>query len=922
MRPRTILFGLAAIVIAALVVLSLADQFFVDLLWFRTLGFEQVFATQVTAQIAIFAIAWLVAFAAIAASGLAAVGLSRDRERLHVVRRPDQMSEVNLPELIRALGERVPWKTIVMIAAAVLAILAAQGEAASWDLYLKSFYGVPFGLTEKAFGNDVGFYVFTLPLLEDLRDLFLLVIFLAGAAAVGVYWVRGALDFRESPPRVAPGAAAHLSVLLGLFFVQRAMSYWLARFGLLYHSNGVVFGLRYVDSILWRPGLWLLVALSLGAAIVCFSNAGAKGLRRPVIAAVMVFAPALILNFLQPVLERLIVKPDELRVERPFLVQNIAMTRRAYKLDGVDVKPFGGKGLLTMTSIQQDAPTIKNIRLWDPRPLLATYRQLQEIRLYYDFRDVDIDRYNIAADYTEVMLSAREMNIAQLPDNAQTWVNQHLKFTHGAGVAMSPVNAKDSEGLPIFYIKDIPANSSVGLKIDQPGIYFGEEPDNYVVVNSATPEFDYPSGTDNVFSFYKGSGGVPIAGFWRRLLFSFYYRDINLLVTENIVAKSKIMLRRNIIGRISYIAPFLHLDRDPYPVLHNGRIVWIVDGYTTSAHFPYSQRNGDGINYIRNSVKVVVDAYSGQTDFYVADPEDPVIRTWQRIFPLLFKPLTAMPADLRAHIRYPEDLFLIQAEIYSTYHMTDPQVFYNREDLWGFPRENYGGETVQMQPYYVIMRLPGESHAEYILMLPMVPQGRDNMISWLAARCDGTDYGHLFEYSFSKDKLFYGPYQIQARINQSPDISRQLSLWNQMGSKVVLGNLLVIPIQDSLLYVEPLYIRAENGQLPELQRVIASYSDRVVMGDTLDSTLQALFAGPVAPPAPTISKVAPQAPPAQQVAAASAPSQPPTPAELKDAASHYARALDALKSGDWTAFGDEMNRLGRDLGQQPAGANH
>ncbi len=910
--------GIAAIVIAALIVLSLADQFFVDLLWFNSLGFERVFATEVTAQIGIFALAWIVAFAAIAASGLAAVGLSRDRERLHVVRRPEQMSEVNLPELIRALGERVPWKTIVVIGAAVLAILAAQGEAASWDLYLKAIYGVPFGLIEKAFGNDVGFYVFTLPLLEDLRDLFLLVIFLASAAAIAVYWVRGALDFRESPPRVAPGAAAHISVLLGLFFIQRAMSYWLARFGLLFHTNGVVFGLRYVDSILWRPGLWLLVGLSLVAALVCFSNIVDKGLRRPVIAAVIVFVPALILNFLQPVIERLIVKPDELRIERPFLERNIAMTRRAYKLDGIDVKPFGGKGLLTMTSIEQDAPTIKNIRLWDPRPLLSTYRQLQEIRLYYDFRDVDIDRYDIGPDYTEVMLSAREMNVAQLPDNAQTWVNRHLKFTHGAGVAMSPVNAKDSEGLPIFYIKDIPANSNVGLKIDQPGIYFGEEPDNYCIVDSATPEFDYPSGSDNVFSFYKGSGGVPIAGFWRRLLFSFFYRDVNLLVTETIVAKSKIMLRRNIVGRISYIAPFLHLDRDPYPVLHNGRIVWIVDGYTTSDHFPYSQTTADGINYIRNSVKVVVDAYSGRTDFYVADPDDPVIETWQRVFPKLFKPLAAMPSDLRAHIRYPEDMFLIQSDIYSTYHMTDPQVFYNREDLWGFPRENFGGQTVPMQPYYVIMRLPGEAHAEYILMLPMVPQGRDNMISWLAARCDGADYGHLFEYSFSKDKLFYGPYQIQARINQSPDISRQMSLWNQMGSKVVLGNLLVIPIQDSLLYVEPLYIRAENGQLPELQRVIASYSDRVVMGDTLDSTLQALFAAGVAPAAPTIAKVAPQAPLQPPLAASAVRSAP----DIKAAASHYARALDALKSGDWTAFGDEMNRLGRELGQVPAGTNH
>ncbi len=923
MRPRTLLFIVAAIIIAALVILSLLDQFFVDLLWFRSLGYESVFATEIIAEVAIFAAVWVIAFVAILISGLVAIGLSRDRERLRVVRRPDQMSEVNLPELIRALGERVPWKTIVAIAAAILAILAAQGESASWDTYLQAFYGVPFGLTEKAFGNDISFYVFSLPLLEDFRDLFLLIIFLAAAVAIAVYWARGALDFRDSPPRVAPGAAAHLSVLLAFFFLQRGMSYWLARFGLLLHTNGVVFGLRYVDALLWKPGLWLLVILSIIAAFLCFTNIREKGLRRPVIAAVIVFGPALILNFIQPVIERLWVKPDELRIERPYLERNIAMTRRAYKLDEVDVKPFGGKGELTLASVHEDEPTIKNIRLWDPRPLIATYRQLQEIRLYYDFKDVDIDRYNIQGNYTQVMLSAREMNIAQLPDNAQTWVNQHLKFTHGSGLAMSPVNEKDSEGLPIFFIKDIPASSDAGFDVSQPAVYYGEEPDNYCVVDSATPEFDYPSGTKNVFSYYKGSGGVPVSGFWRRLLFSFYYRDINLLVTENIIAKSRIMFRRNITGRIAYIAPFLHLDRDPYPVVHDGHLVWILDAYTTSDHFPYSQRNADGINYIRNSIKATVDAYTGQTTFYVADPDDPIIRTWERIFPGLFKPLDAMPPDLHAHIRYPEDLFLIQADIYSTYHMVDPQVFYNREDLWGFPRENYAGQTVQMQPYYVIMRLPGEMHEEYILMLPMVPQGRDNMISWLAARCDGADYGHLFEYSFSKDKLFYGPYQIQARINQSPDISKQLALWNQMGSKVVLGNLLVIPVQDSLLYVEPLYIRAENGQLPELQRVIASYSDRVVMGDTLNSTLDALFTTGAAPIAPTIAEVTPSAPskPAQQFAAAARPAVS-APPDLKAAAGHYNRALSALRSGDWTSFGNEMSALGRELGQGPARPHH
>jgi uncharacterized membrane protein (UPF0182 family) len=907
MRRRTIVLSLAAVAIAALVVLSLIDRLLVDYLWYGRLGYGGVFNTTVGAEVAIFAIVWLVSFVAIFASGLVAIGNSRDRERLRVVRRPDEMVEINLPELIRALGERVPWRVIVAGGAAVLALFAAQGEASSWDVYLKGLYGVPFNLTEQAFGKDVGFYIFTLPLLEEIRDLFLMLIVLAAAMAIAVYWARGALDFKETPPRVTSGAAAQLSVLLGLFFVQRAMTYWLGRFDLLLHTNGVVFGLRYVDRILWQPGLWLLVVLSLLAAAMCVLNAREGGLRIPVAAFVVVFGPALVMNFIQPVIERLWVKPDELRVERPYLERNIAATRHAYKLDTVDVKPFAGQGALTPAALNEDSATVENIRLWDPRPLIDTYRQLQEIRTYYDFKDVDIDRYWIQGKYTEVMLSPRELNLDQLPDTAQTWVNQHLKFTHGAGLAMSPVNKKDTEGLPVFYVKDIPPASSVGFKIDQPAIYFGEERDSYTVVNSATPEFDYPKGADNVFSYYAGSGGVPVSGFWRRLLFSIYFGDINLLVTENIVSKSKIMFRRNIMSRIAYIAPFLNLDRDPYAVIHDGRMVWVLDCYTVSDHYPYSQRNTDQINYIRNSVKVVIDAYTGDTDFYVADPDDPIIKTWQRIFPAMFKPISAMPADLRAHIRYPEDFFLIQADTYRTYHMTDPQVFYNREDLWGFPRESYAGQTVPMTPYYVIMRLPGEKQAEYMLMLPMVPSGRDNMIAWMAARCDGADYGHLFEYSFSKDRLFYGPYQIQARINQNPEISRQLSLWNQMGSKVLLGNLLVIPIQDSLLYVEPLFIRAENGQLPELQRVIASYSDRVVMGDTLELTMAALFMNQQ-PPAPTIAKAVATEPASPQSLTQNAPR-----ADMQSAAEHYNRALAAIRAGDWSAFGAEMKKLGDEL---------
>ncbi len=925
MRPRIVLFSLAAIIIVILIVLGLADELLVDLLWFGVLGYRSVFLTQLGAQVTIFAGVWFVAFIAICTSGFIALGLSQERERLHIVRRSEEMTEVNLPELIRALGDRIPWRLLVLAASALLGLFAASGEASSWDTYLKGFYAVPFGHNDPAFGKNLAFYVFTLPLLEDWRDLFMLILFLTAVVTGMVFWARGALDFRDSPPRISRGAAAHFSVLLAFFFVQRAMNYWLSRPELLLHSNGVVYGLRYVDHVLWEPGLWLLVLLSLVAAAISLANLGQRGLRLPVIAAIALFGPAIFLNLIQPVIEKLYVKPDELRVEKPYLERNIALTRMAYHLDSVDVRQFDGKGTLTRASLERDAATINNIRLWDPRPLLATYRQLQEIRLYYDFLDVDIDRYWINGKYTEVMLSPRELNISLLPDNAQTWVNRHLKFTHGSGLTMSPVNAKDSEGLPVFYIKNIPAESDVGFKVPQPAIYFGQEPDSYAIVKAATPEFDYPLGADNVYSYYKGMGGVPVSGLLRRLLFSYFYRDINLLVTRNIIDGSRIMIRRNISDRVARLAPFLGQDRDPYLVLHDGRLVWIIDCYTTSDHFPYSQRNSEGINYIRNSVKVVVDAYNGTADFYVADPADPIIRTWQRIFPAMFKPISAMSGDLRQHIRYPEDYFLIQADIYRTYHMTDPAVFYNREDQWGFPRENYAGETVPMQPYYVIMRLPGETHDEYILMLPMVPESRgtvrDNMISWLAARCDGTDYGHLFEFAFSKDRLFYGPYQIQARINQNPDISQQYSLWNQMGSKVILGNLLVFPIENALLYVEPLYIRAENGQLPELQRVIAAYSDRIVMGSDLGSTLNALFTAPVETPPPTVSSVATQAVTTAMTSGSAAKAPAAVKGDLIGASMHYNRALAALRTGDWAQFGIEMQQLGAELGQ-PADSGH
>src|SRR5579875_394291 len=898
---------LALGVLAALGTLS---EFLVDLLWFSSLHYRSTFLTMVAARWVVMVVVGVVAFGVLVVNGALALSLSKEHRWPRVVRRPDEFVQINLPDLIRELEGRIPWRLLLVVVAALIALSIASNESSQWPVYLKALYAVPFHYQDPIYHRDIGFYIFVLPWLQDIRDLFFWLLPISAVLTGAIYWLRQAIDFTQSPPRISPSATKHLSILLGLFFIQRAFSYWVSRFELLLRGNGVVYGFRYVDKLLWRPGLWLLLVLSLVGAGLCFANINERGARKPVAAALIVFIPAFLLNLLQPAVEQFRVKPNELSLERPYLVNNIAFTRRAYKLDVIQVIPFAGLGKLSPELIKINEPTIKNIRLWDPRPLIATYRQLQEIRLYYDFREVDVDRYTIQGHYTQVMLSARELNPALLPENARTWVNQHLVYTHGFGLVMSPVTQKNQEGLPILFLKDVPPVSSVGLEVKEPRIYFGEEEDNYVVVDTAAPEFDYPKGASNVFAYYQGRLGINVGSFTRRLLFSYYFKDLNLLLTDAARANSQILIRRNIADRVNRLAPFLVQDRDPYIVLHDGRLSWIIDCYTVSDHYPYSEPNVDNINYIRNSVKAVVDAYTGEVTFYVADESDPVIQCWMRIFPKMFRPLAQMPAALRAHIRYPEDLFLIQADIYRSYHMLNPEVFYNREDLWGFPRENYAGQTVTMQPYYTIMRLPSEQKEEFILMLPMVPRGRDNMISWLAARCDGENYGKMIEYAFSKEKLVYGPYQIEARINQNPVISRQISLWNQMGSRVLLGNMMVTPVVDTLLYVEPLYLRAENGQLPELQRVIAACDDMVTMGVDLDDALAQFFNQPPSPGAEVAQKTVTQvSPPSATVPATSQGDQ------LKAANNVYHQALDALRSGNWAEFGTQMQRLGEILSQ-------
>jgi len=617
----------------------------------------------------------------------------------------------------------------------------------------------------------------------------------------------------------------------------------------------------------------------------------------------LLFALSFLQGIVPGVFQSYWVKPDELRLESRYIANNIAATRFGFGLEHISSAPFPAKGSLTREVIAANEITIQNIRWWDPRPLLDTYRQLQEIRLYYDFNDIDIDRYVIDGAYREVMLSAREMNQAKIPAEAQTWINQRFKFTHGNGIAMNPVNRFDEGGLPVFYVKDIPPVTLPELKISRPEIYFGEKTADYVVVGGDTKEFDYAKGQENVYNTYAGHDGVSLGSFWRRALFAWHYGDIKLLISDNVTGSSRILFRRLIQDRIRRIAPFLVLDHDPYLVVNEGRLIWLQDAYTVSDALPYSQRvQGGRVNYIRNSVKIALDAYDGNPVFYIADPNDPVLQTYQRIFPALFQPLERMPASLRSHIRYPEDLFTLQASVYGTYHMQDPEVFYNKEDLWNFPRESHKGQNATMQPYYTIMRLPGEQREEFILMLPMVPNNRDNMIAWLAARCDGANYGKVIEFAFSKDKLIYGPAQIEARIDQDTTISQQLSLWNQTGSRVIRGNLLAIPIEDTLLYVEPLYLSAESRQLPELKRLIATSGDRVVMAPDVQSLFAALLT---------------EEPKQTPVVASSSPAGPPRPQATlgpnSEALRHYRQALEALNKGDWRTFGVEMDLLQKSL---------
>ncbi len=881
-----------------LILLGLTSDFLVDWLWFSAIGYFGVFRTIIVAKVEVFFAVFVATAIILCLNGWLAFSFARSRWTAHAADfdwKPT--GATTLPEMLKLTRHRLPWRRIIVVGAVLLAMFVAWGEIGNWSVYLRFLNQVPYGASDPIYDKDISFYLFALSAYVAVKNWMFLTLFLSALFAGSIYWVFGDIEYDVQRPSMSPTAIAHGSVLLGFFFAVKAWSYGLDRYLLLYGDNGVVVGASYTDVHVEIPVLWLLIGLSIVAALAAWANVSVRTYRIPAAAVVLVLGSSFVLSEVIPGLfQRVFVKPSELQLEKPYIERNIALTRQAYDLHQITAKPFAAERDLTFKTLDANKATVDNIRLWDWRPLMDAYVQLQEIRTYYKFHDVDVDRYWLNGAYQSVMLSARELKASLLPPNAQTWVNTHILFTHGNGVVMSPVTRKNAEGLPLFYLRDIPPVAAGGPDIREPRIYYGEEADNYVVVKGSTPEFDYPKGKDNIYATYDGTGGVPIGGFLRKNLFAWHFSDINLLLSSYITGDSRVMIHRVIQDRVHTIAPFLRLDHDPYLVVSGGRLFWMQDAYTTSDYFPYAQpAQGLDLNYIRNSVKVVVDAYNGTVDFYLIDPTDPIAATYRRIFPGLFKPFAAMPSDLQKHIRYPEDLFLIQAQIYQAYHMEAADVFYNREDLWQFPRQPGGGGTVLMDPYYIIMRLPGETQAEFFLMLPMVPSRRDNMIAWLAARCDPPDYGKLIVYEFPKDKLVYGPFQIEALINQNTEISQQLTLWNQMGSRVIRGNLLVIPIENSILYVSPLYLRASQGQLPELKRVIAAYGDHVVMKETLAEALSALFEAGATSAVPSASAGTPLAGPVAGWA--------------REALDHYNKAIERLKSGDWTGFGAELDTM-------------
>jgi uncharacterized membrane protein (UPF0182 family) len=902
-------------------------EFSTDLLWFRSLGLETVFLRRYTAGFYAFVMFFL---------GFFLFALPN----LYFALRP-QMTRV-IVDAASTRRRRGALATTLRVMPLLLVPAFFFGIAGGdeWDTLLRWLNAVPFGRTDPVFGRDIGFYFFTLPVLQFVRGWLLAAVVLTAVGAVALYVLRGVIGVATAPIArgdlgvsarsalaLARPARAHLSILGGLFLLLIAAGYVLDQSTLLFRDEGILTGAGYASINARLPALQILAVIVGLAAIACFANAFVRTLWVLGGALILWIVAAVLIGGIYPaIIETVTVKPDQLNKERPYLARNIEATRLAYGLANIEETAVDIKNEPSAADARSEFANVDAVRLWDYRPLLSAYGQLQALRQYYAFNDVDVDRYVIDGVETPVMLSARELSSAALPAAAQTWVNRHLYYTHGFGAVLTPVGAIGTEGRPRFALQDIPP---VGQpKIDEPRIYFGELTKDYVIVGTSQDEFDYAQDVKDATTRFKGAGGIGVSGLWDRILFALRFGDFNLLVSSQIGPESKVLFHRTIAEREQLIAPFLAYDSDPYLVIADGKMYWINDAYTTGDRYPYSERYGavgassklglPNLNYIRNSVKVVTSAYDGSVHYYIADNQDPVLANLRAIYPDLFEPISKMPPSLLAHLRYPEQLFTVQTQIFATYHMTDPDNFYNRNDAWRIANEIFtqGSAAQPIEPYYVTARLPGSKAPEFILFVPMTPAGgqRDNMVAWIAGRADPSDYGKLRVLKFPQGRTIFGPLQIEARIDQDATIAQQLTLLRGGGGATVIrGNLLVLPVGDSFLYVEPLYVQASQGKIPELQRVILATQERVVMAESFQKALDQLFAAPAKPgttPSPT--------PSATPTPSGASPSGSPAPAQtvaqlIKSASDHYDRAQAALKAGDFATYGSEIRALNDDL---------
>ncbi len=884
---------------AAFILFALAPGitgFATDWMWFGEVGYRKVYATELLTKTLLFVVATLLAYFFILFNGRIATS---DTLKAPVLWRVSP--ELPPVDIGRSIG-----KAVIPIAV-IFALFFGGAASADWMHVLQITHRSSFGVVDPVFGREIGYYVFVLPAIADLLGTLRALVILTLIVSLFFHLLRGRVTFRPQRVGLEPPADKHIAALLVAFLILTALHIWLVRIPeLLYSTTGPLVGASYSDLHGRLPALHIIAFTALiGAALVIYGMIRRKIVWFTVISFVAYVVVSVVVGGLFPWgMQRFVVAPTELTRETPQLLSHIRATRAAWGLDKVETRTLTGDASLDLTDVQRNSSTVENVRLWDRDPLLETFGQLQEIRTYYDFRSVDDDRYLINGRYRQVLLSARELNSESLP--TKNFVNRHLTFTHGMGLTLGPVNEVTNEGLPVLFVKDLPPVSTVSLKVTRPQIYFGELTNEHVFVGTKQNEFDYPSGDDVKYTRYTGKGGVRAGSFLKRALFALHFGDLNILLSGDIVSDSRILYNRVITTRANMALPFLTFDEDPYLIVaDDGKIKWILDGYTSTKRYPYSQRLDDGTSYMRNSVKVVIDAYDGTIDAYIIDDADPLAKTYSKIFPGILKPGTQMPADVRAHLRYPTDLFRVQSQLYATYHMDAPATFYHREDQWAVPAVAGQQSDDRRFMRHIVMKLPEEKQAEFIYMAPFTPKGKDNLASWMIARNDGGNYGKLRVYRFPKQSLVYGPRQIMARIDQDTDISRELTLWDQRGSEVIRGELMVIPIEEALIYVQPVYLRAEGGRIPELKRVVVAYQNRVVMRETLEAGLATLFGGDVPRQSDSVTVAVDST--AAQVTPPLAPSNTDIIGEAK---SHYDRAIAAQRAGDWATYGKEIQLLG------------